>query len=109
MLGVCVCVMCAQAGFVSDRQSPRPAVSPSHPINSLEQLIGAILLDPKAGLFSKANSSFSVLPLCRGVIGPHVLQRAAGVIELTGLGELETGDSRLGLPPSGNLVVSISA
>lgn len=73
---LCVCVMCAQAGFVSDRQSP-PTVSPSHPINSLEQLIGVILLDPKAGLFSKANSSFSALPLFGRAIGPHILQRGA--------------------------------
>lgn len=65
--GLCVCDVRARAGFVLS-DSP-PTVSPSHPINSLDQLISAILLDPKAGLFSKANSPFSVLPLSGRAIG----------------------------------------
>lgn len=46
-----------------------PHLSPCHPINSLEQLISDILLDPNTGLFSKVNSSFSVLLLSWRVIG----------------------------------------
>lgn len=99
MLGVCMCVMGAHAGFVSDRQSPPPSPF-SHPINSPEQLISAILLDPKAGLFSKANSFLCFAPFPVSNWPTH--SPAGGVIELTGLGELETGDNRLGLPPSGN-------
>lgn len=66
---LCVRVVRAREGFVSDRQPPALTVSPSHPINSPEQLISAILLGPKA------NFPFSALPLAESV-WPHILQRA---------------------------------
>lgn len=62
-----MCVWGAASGFVSVRHLP--LLSPCHPINSLEQLISDILLDPKTGLFSKVNSSFSVFLLSWRVIG----------------------------------------
>ena len=63
---VCVCDMRTQDLFLSDSPSP---ILPSHPINSLKQLINAILLDPNAGLFSKAHSFFSAWALSGRAIG----------------------------------------
>lgn len=83
-----------------------PPPVPCHPINSLEQLISDILLDPNTGLFSKVNSSFSVLLLSRSVIGYTFSRGCCNWINWPQpAGFMVTGC--LGAPSEGTLVVCI--
>lgn len=81
---LCVCVLCVCMCSVCDMRTqdlflsadPSP-IFPSHPINSLKQLINAILLDPKGWAFQQSSFLFLCLGPFRESDWPHILQRVA--------------------------------